>query len=75
MPSLGPVQGTVSAYDRQTRSGSVLLDSGVELAFDADAFDASGLRLLRAGQRVRLRTSDSGGSLQITALQILTLPD
>lgn len=65
----------MSAYDPQTRTGSVLLDSGVELAFGADVFDASGLRLLRAGQRVRLRTSDSGGDRRITALQILTLPD
>ena len=69
------MQGTVSAYDPRTRTGSVLLDSGAELAFGADAFDASGLRLLRAGQRVRLRTTDSDGTAKITALQILTLPD
>jgi hypothetical protein len=48
------VQATVRTYDPRTRSGTVLLDDGVELPFDADAFDAGGLRLVRLGQRVNL---------------------
>lgn len=52
--SLIPVQGTVASFDASTRSGTVLLDDGTELAFDSEAFDLSGLRLLRLGQRLRI---------------------
>jgi 2-phospho-L-lactate guanylyltransferase len=52
--SLTGVQATVRTYDPQTRSGRVLLDDGAEIPYDAAAFDAGGLRLLRPGQRVRL---------------------
>ena len=46
---------TAHRHDDATRAGSVLLDDGRVLAYDAAAFDAGGLRLLRAGQRVRVR--------------------
>lgn len=48
-----------------------MLDDGSELDFAAAAFDASGLRLLRLGQRVRIETDDSGRVLRLT---IPTLP-
>ncbi|WP_424892898.1 hypothetical protein [Streptomyces sp. XH2] len=48
------MQATAYTFDPQTRSGSVLLDDGTPLPFDAAAFDAGGLRLLRPGQRVRI---------------------
>ncbi|MGN6331073.1 MAG: cold-shock protein [Motilibacteraceae bacterium] len=48
------MQATVRSFDPDSRSGTVLLDDGVELPYDAAAFDAGGLRLLRVGQRVRL---------------------
>lgn len=48
------MQATVYTYDSETRAGSVLLDDGTPLPFDAAAFDAGGLRLLRPGQRVRI---------------------
>ena len=32
----------------------MLLDDGTPVPFDAPAFDAGGLRLLRPGQRVRI---------------------
>jgi 2-phospho-L-lactate guanylyltransferase len=48
------MQGTVSEFDTATGSGAVLLDDGTRVAFPAAAFAASGLRLLRLGQRVRL---------------------
>jgi 2-phospho-L-lactate guanylyltransferase len=67
------VQATVSAYDPATASGTVLLDDGVELPFAAQALEGSGLRLLRPGQRVRLRTSGSTAQPQVERLQILTL--
>lgn len=41
-------------FDPATRSGSVFLDNGTEIPFDAAAFDAGPLRLLRSGQRVNL---------------------
>ncbi len=67
------MQATVRSYDPVTRSGSVLLDDGVELGYDADAFDAGGLRLTRVGQRVRVRLDESG--TRVTFLTLATLPD
>ncbi|GAA0963220.1 hypothetical protein GCM10009550_58490 [Actinocorallia libanotica] len=64
------MQGTVKDFDPVERSGSVLLDDGSELPFDAAAFDAGGLRLLRFGQRVNLAWD--GG--RVTALTLSTLP-
>ncbi|UNO39740.1 hypothetical protein [Streptomyces sp. MST-110588] len=51
------MQATAYTYDAQTRTGSVLLDDGTPLPFDAAAFDAGGLRLLRPGQRVRIEVA------------------
>ena len=48
------VQATVATFDPGTGAGTVLLDDGRPAAFDADAFAAGDLRLLRLGQRVRL---------------------
>ena len=67
------MQATVSAFDRATFSGTVLLDDGVELAFSAEALAGTGLRFLRPGQRVRLQTSGEGAGLRIEAVQIITL--
>jgi cold shock CspA family protein len=53
------MQGTVSTFDPGARSGVLLLDDGSELAFGADAFDRSGLRQLRLGQRLSIER-DSG---------------
>lgn len=66
------MQGTVRTFDSHTRSGDVLLDDGRVLSFPARAFDASGLRLLRLGQRVRLRVDADG---TVTFITIATLPD
>jgi 2-phospho-L-lactate/phosphoenolpyruvate guanylyltransferase len=60
------MQGTVATYDPQTRSGTLLLDDGAEVAFPAAAFDASGLRLLRLGQRVRIEHGEAGEVTRIT---------
>nr|WP_239126693.1 cold-shock protein [Asanoa siamensis] len=65
------MQGTVATYDPASRSGTVLLDDGSSLAYPATAFDASGLRLLRLGQRVRIEQDESG---TVTRLTIPTLP-
>ncbi|MEJ7630239.1 MAG: hypothetical protein WKF54_11665 [Nocardioidaceae bacterium] len=47
-----------------------MTDAGTTLPFDADAFSAGGLRLLRPGQRVRLTLSGNG---QVMALTVSTL--
>jgi 2-phospho-L-lactate guanylyltransferase len=65
------VQGTARVFDPVTRSGTVLLDDGTEVVFDGAAFDAGGLRLLRIGQRVKMRRDEAG---RIVALTIVTLP-
>jgi hypothetical protein len=65
------MQATVRSFDALTRSGSVFLDDGTVLAFGPDAFGASGLRLLRPGQRVTIRAGRDG---VITALALPTLP-
>jgi 2-phospho-L-lactate/phosphoenolpyruvate guanylyltransferase len=59
------MQGTVATYDPDYRDGTVLLDDGTELAFDAAAFGASGLRLLRFGQRLRLECDETGRVVRI----------
>jgi 2-phospho-L-lactate guanylyltransferase len=66
------MQATVRTFDPRTRSGEVLLDDGRAMPFPARAFDASGLLLLRLGQRVRLRLDADGA---IDFLTIATLPD
>ena len=60
-------------YDPASRSGTVLLDDGVELSYDATAFDAGGLRMTRVGQRVRVRVDESGS--RVVFLTLVTLPD
>jgi cold shock CspA family protein len=60
------MQGTVATYDPDTRSGTLLLDDGTEVAYPAEAFAVSGLRLLRLGQRVRIDRDDSGLVRRIT---------
>ncbi|GAB3871890.1 cold-shock protein [Dactylosporangium cerinum] len=65
------MQGTVATFDEDTRTGTVLLDDGAQLQFPAAAFDASGLRHLRLGQRVRIDHDAAGGVIKVT---LPTLP-
>nr|WP_245194604.1 2-phospho-L-lactate guanylyltransferase [Kitasatospora phosalacinea] len=74
-PMLAPMQATAFSFDPTTRSGSVLLDDGTPVPFDAPAFDAGGLRLLRAGQRVRIRTAGEGADRRVVFLTLQTFPD
>lgn len=69
------MHATVRSFDATSRSGTVLLDDGVELPYDERAFDAGGLRLLRVGQRVRIDVVDEAGSRRVTFLTVATLPD
>jgi cold shock CspA family protein len=67
------MQATAYTYDAGTRCGSVLLDDGTPVPFDASAFDAGGLRLLRPGQRVRIETEGPKDGLRITLVTLQTL--
>ncbi|CAD5940297.1 hypothetical protein ACPXCO_31280 [Streptomyces cyaneofuscatus] len=66
------MQATSYTYDPETRSGSVLLDDGTPVEFDAPAFDAGGLLLLRPGQRVRVEGEGEGAALRITLVTLQT---
>ncbi|MYR98684.1 MULTISPECIES: hypothetical protein [unclassified Streptomyces] len=66
------MQATSYTYDPETRTGSVLLDDGTPVEFDAPAFDAGGLLLLRPGQRVRIEGEGQGAALRITLLTLQT---
>lgn len=67
------MQATVRTFDPDTRGGSVFLDDGTPVPFDAAAFDAGPLRLLRAGQRVNIRITD--GRITVITLSTFPLPD
>ncbi|HVB27788.1 MAG TPA: hypothetical protein VNE21_07745 [Mycobacteriales bacterium] len=65
------MHGTVRSFDVRTRTGSVLRDDGTVVTFDQPAFDASGLRHLRVGQRVRLGFAGR----RVALVTIATLPE
>ncbi|MDP9393194.1 MAG: hypothetical protein M3Q27_02545 [Actinomycetota bacterium] len=67
------MQATVRSYDEQTRSGSVILDDGVELPFGAAALVGSRLRHVRPGQRVRIRVSPERD--RVTRLTLATFAE
>ena len=64
------MQATVATFSSQTHCGTVLLDHGAGLPFDADAFAGSGLRSRRLGQRVTIRIVDG----RIAAITLATFP-
>ncbi|PWJ08966.1 hypothetical protein DKG34_05295 [Streptomyces sp. NWU49] len=66
------MQATAYTYDPVSRSGQVLLDDGTPAPFEAPAFDAGGLRLLRPGQRVRIETEGEGEGRRITLVTLQT---
>ncbi|HEX6683561.1 MAG TPA: 2-phospho-L-lactate guanylyltransferase [Candidatus Limnocylindrales bacterium] len=67
---LEPMQGTVSAFDPDTRSGELLLDDGTPIKFGTEAFDLSGLRLLRLGQRLRVEQGLDGSVEKISLVTL-----
>jgi cold shock CspA family protein len=64
------VQATVATFSPDTHCGTVLLDTGAEVPFDAAAFAHSRLRLLRLGQRVTMRMVDG----RVVALTHISFP-
>ena len=65
------MQASVHRYHDENGSGSVLLDDGREIPSDVSVMDASGLRLLRPGQRVSIEMSDTA----LTRLWIVGIGD
>lgn len=65
-------QGTVKAFDPDTRTGTILLDDLSELPVDAETFAASGLLELRQGQRMRFDIAGDGDERRIHALTIVS---
>jgi 2-phospho-L-lactate guanylyltransferase len=59
------MQATVATFDPRTRAGTALLDTGAQISIPPSAFDASGLRLLRLGQRVRIERDGHGDVIRI----------
>ncbi|MGW6277387.1 hypothetical protein [Kribbella sp. NPDC055071] len=66
------MQATVSRYDLDTFSGSVLTDTGIELPFTVHAVSDTPVRHLRVGQRVRLQTTGTGAGLTIEKVEFAT---
>jgi 2-phospho-L-lactate guanylyltransferase len=52
------MQASVHRFDPEAGTGAMLLDDGTELPFDREAFERSGLRLVRVGQRLTIETDD-----------------
>ncbi len=73
--TLGGMQASIFDWDEHTRSGSVLLDDGTLLPYDAKAFDAGSMRRARVGQRVRIEVEGVGADRRVTFLTLATLPD
>jgi cold shock CspA family protein len=65
------MQATVRDFDPASGAGSVFLDNGTVCQFGPGVFAASGLRLLRRGQRVGVRLGPAG---DIAALTLATFP-
>jgi cold shock CspA family protein len=63
-------QGTIRSFDHATRTGSLLDDALDEHRFEGRVIDASGLRELRIGQRVRFTLSPDA---HIATLNIVSL--
>ena len=64
------MQGTVATFDAAGGAATVLLDNGTAIDVPPAAFAASGLRLLRLGQRVRLETD---ADRRVVAVALVTM--
>ncbi|MGZ4144147.1 MAG: cold-shock protein [Actinomycetota bacterium] len=66
-------QGTIKTYDETSRSGIIVDDGKRELAFDADSFRHSGVRMFRIGQRVKFQIAGQGDRAHVRELTLVTL--
>jgi cold shock CspA family protein len=65
-------QGTIKDFDEEGRTGVLLTDDRAEIVIDADSLDASGIRTLRIGQRVKFETEEADGTTVARSLRIVT---
>ena len=65
-------QGTIKDFDEEGRTGMLLTDDRAEVVIDADSLDASGIRTLRIGQRVKFETEERDGATVARSLRIVT---
>lgn len=65
-------QGTIRAYNTQSRSGLILDDAKNEISFDQEAFRTTGIREFRIGQRVKFRLEGEGQRPKVRDLTIVS---
>lgn len=65
-------QGTIKHFDESTREGSLLLDDRTEVVIDPVSLEASGLRRLRVGQRVKFELAEESGRKLARRLTLVT---
>lgn len=66
-------QGTVKDYERESRTGTLLLDDETEVHIDATSMEGSSIRYLRIGQRVKFDLVEEGGRSMARSLRIVTI--
>ena len=70
--TLPTMQASVHTFDETSGAGSVLLDDGREVGFDADVFAVSALRHVRPGQRLSIDIGEGG---RVSKLWIVGIGD
>ncbi|HEV7195507.1 MAG TPA: 2-phospho-L-lactate guanylyltransferase [Pedococcus sp.] len=70
--TLPTMQASVHTFDETSGAGSVLLDDGREVPFDAEVFAVSALRHVRPGQRLSIDVGESG---RVSKLWIVGIGD
>lgn len=73
--TLPTMQASVHRFEESSGAGSVLLDDGLEVAFDSEVFARSALRHVRPGQRVSIEVSGSAAAPTVTRLWIVGIGD
>lgn len=68
-------QGTIKTYDRENRTGSLLLDDETEVEIDPTSMEGSGIRYLRIGQRVKFDLAEESGRKLARTLRIVTFAE
>jgi hypothetical protein len=64
------VQATVARFDPASASGDVVTDGGLLVPFGPEAFATSGLRHVRAGQRLTVAVDGSGTSAVVVSMRL-----
>ncbi len=66
-------QGTIKDYDRENRTGSLLMDDRTEVAIDPSSTEGSGhIRYLRIGQRVVFDLAEDAGRKVARSVKVIS---